>query len=144
MTMTAEARRAVVAAALDWLGTPYHHHGRIRGVGVDCAQILCAVYEACGLVPRVDPGVYATDWHLHRSEEVYADWLGRYCTRLPGSARPQPGDVALFKFGRCFSHGAIVVDGGLLVHAYIGRGVILSSPTEEPLEGRPVQHWTLA
>lgn len=136
-------RRAVVAETLTWIGTPYHHHARIKGVGTDCAQILCEVYEACGLVEHVETGFYPTDWHLHRSEEMYAAWLTRYCTRLPEGLAPQPGDISLFKFGRCFSHGAIVVDGGLLVHAYIGRGVILSAPGEEPLEGRPVQHWTI-
>ena len=140
--MIAHDRRAVVAEALTWIGTPYHHHARIKGVGTDCAQILCAVYEACGLVEHVETGFYPPDWHLHRGEEMYAAWLSRYCTRLPDTAAPQPGDVSLFKFGRCYSHGAIVVDGGLLVHAYIGRGVILSAPWEEPLEGRPVQHWT--
>lgn len=141
--MTPAQRDAVVAEALSWLHTPYHHHGRIKGVGVDCAQILCAVYEACGLVPHVDTGFYPTDWHLHRSEEIYARWLFKYATQLEPTDTPEPGDVALFKFGRCFSHGAIVVNDGLLVHAYIGRGVILSSALEEPLEGRDVIYWKI-
>lgn len=34
-----EQRAAVAQEALAWLGTPYHHHARIKGVGVDCAQI---------------------------------------------------------------------------------------------------------
>lgn len=141
--MTPEQRRAVVAEAMTWIGTPYHHHARIKGVGTDCAQILCAVYEACGLVEHVDTGFYPTDWHLHRSEEIYARWLYKYALRLEPADKPLPGDVALFKFGRCFSHGAILVDDGLLVHAYIGRGVILSRADEEPLEGRDVIHWKI-
>ena len=28
-----------VAEALTWLGTPYHHQGRVKGVGVDCRSI---------------------------------------------------------------------------------------------------------
>lgn len=28
-----------VTEALTWLGTPYHHQGRIKGVGVDCRSI---------------------------------------------------------------------------------------------------------
>ena len=142
--MTPEQRCAVVAEARSWLHTPYHHHGRIKGVGVDCAQLLCAVYEECGVVPHVDPGFYPTDWFLHRSEELFSHWLFKYAGVFEQSTQePQPGDVALFRFGRCFSHGAIVVEGGLLVHAYINRGVILSRADEEPLEGRPVKYWML-
>lgn len=139
--MTPAQRDAVVAEALTWLGTPYHHHGRIKGVGVDCAQILCVVYETVGVVPHVDPGFYPVDWHLHRSEELYAQSLLKYAER---TSTPQPGDVALFKFGRCYSHGAIVVNDGLLVHSYIGRGVILSRADEEPLEGRDVIYWKIS
>lgn len=140
-------RSAVAAEALSWLGTPYHHHARIKGVGVDCAQILCEVYEACRLVPHVDPGFYATDWHLHRGEELYMGWLERSGARQVQT--PALGDVALFRFGRCFSHGGIVVEASdqleamTVLHAYLNRGVILSRLSEEPLDGRAVQFWTL-
>ena len=43
-------RQSIVAEALSWEGTPYHHHGRIKGVGVDCAMILAEVYHAVGLL----------------------------------------------------------------------------------------------
>jgi cell wall-associated NlpC family hydrolase len=145
-------RAAVCAEALSWLGTAYHHHGRLKGVGVDCAQILCAVYEACGLVPHVDPGLYPHDWHLHRSEELYIAWLERCGAREvvqtpgnhAGACGPQVADVALFKFGRTWSHGGIVVDTDTIVHAYLGRGVIVSRLDEEPLDGRAPRYWSLA
>lgn len=140
--MTPEQRRAVVAEAMAWVGTPYHHHARIKGVGVDCAQLICAVFEACGLTPHVDTGHYPVCWHLHRGAELFEQALARYCRRLH-DAPAAPGDVAVYRYGRCYSHGALVVDGGLQVHAYIGRGVILSAPNEEPLDGRPVRYWTL-
>ena len=34
-----------VQEALTWLGTPYHHQGRVKGVGVDCGTLICEVYE---------------------------------------------------------------------------------------------------
>ena len=37
------SRAAVVAEAIAWLGTPYHHRARIKGVGVDCAQLALGV-----------------------------------------------------------------------------------------------------
>jgi NlpC/P60 family putative phage cell wall peptidase len=140
------ARAAVAAEALTWLGTAYHHHARLKGVGVDCAQLLCAVYAACGLVEPVDTGFYPVDWHLHRSEERFMGWLARYarrCPTFPDGERLVPGDVYLFRYGRAFSHGSIAVNDAQVVHAYIGRGVMLNRLNEEPLDGRPVQRWSL-
>lgn len=138
----AAEREAVAAEALTWLKTPYHHHARIKGVGVDCAQLLCAVYEACGLVEPVDPGMYAVDWHLHHSEEQFSGWMQKYA-RLQAPGTPIGlGDVVLFKFGRTFSHGSIYVGDGLFVHSYLHLGVIMSRTTEEPLSGRDMQHWS--
>lgn len=137
-----EQRASVASEALTWLGTGYHHHGRIKGVGVDCAQLLCAVFEACGLVPHVEPGMYPVDWHLHRSEEMFSAWLAKYA-RLCAPGEPvQGGDVLLFKFGRTFSHGSICVGDDTVVHAYIKRGVMLSRLSEEPLAGHEIQHWS--
>ncbi|MBS0370208.1 MAG: hypothetical protein JSS57_13505 [Proteobacteria bacterium] len=129
----------ICAEAQAWIGTPYHHHGRIKGVGVDCAQILIAVFSAVGLIDPFDPGDYPHDWHLHHSDEIYMRWLDRFGDRI---AQPSPGDVALFRFGRCYSHGGIVTPDGV-IHSYIGRGVIISRRSEEPLDGRPVLYWRI-
>jgi NlpC/P60 family putative phage cell wall peptidase len=137
-----QARASVIAEALAWVGTPYHHHGRIKGVGVDCAMLLAEVYEAAGIIPRLDAGFYPRDWHLHRGEEVFLDWM-----RLAGGREisdPKPGDAAVFRFGRTFSHGAIVESADLtLIHAYVGRGVIRSRLSEEPLYRRECKFFTL-
>lgn len=136
-----EHRARVVREAREWLGTTYHHHGRIKGVGVDCAQLLCAVYEKCCAIEHVDPGFYPHDWHLHRSEEMFLHWLERV-----GAWRvdePQPADVAVFRFGRTFSHGGVMVESDLVLHSYIDTGVILTRLNEAPLAGREVQFWSL-
>lgn len=95
----------IVDEARRWMDTPYRHQADVLGVGVDCAMILVRVFCELGLVPRIDPRPYATDWHLHRSEEKYLGWVQDYATKVD---EPQPGDVALFRFGRCLSHGGIV------------------------------------
>jgi cell wall-associated NlpC family hydrolase len=141
--MTPVDRQRVVSEAWTWLKTPYHSGARIKGVGVDCGQILLGVFEAVGLVPHTDTGYYPPDWHLHRSEEQYIGWLDRFCVRLPRSVPPLHGDIALFRYGRCYSHGAILVEDNLLIHAYVNLGVIASRYTEAPLEGREYMHWTL-
>jgi len=99
------ARAAVVAAARSWIGTPYHHAADVKGAGVDCAMLLVRVYCDLGLVEPFDPRPYTRDWMLHRDDERYLDSLLAHAREV---ASPQPGDVIVFRFGRCFSHGGIV------------------------------------
>jgi cell wall-associated NlpC family hydrolase len=133
-------RTAIVAEARAWLGTPYHHHGRVKGVGVDCAQLLCAVYEALGIVDHVETGFYPIEWHLHHSDELFLAWLDKYAHRVDV---PQPGDVTVWRYGRCYSHGSICA-GDTFIHSYLHIGVIESRATEEPLQGRPSINWSFA
>lgn len=124
MTATERAEReAVVREAQTWLGTPWHHQARVKGGGVDCGQILAGVFHAAGLIPDVDAGEYPPDWHLHRAAEHYLGLVERFMARISGP--PQPGDVVLYRYGRCISHGGIVVEWPLIVHSLKGSGVIL-------------------
>ena len=136
-------RELVVREAYEWLGTPYHHHARIKGAGVDCVNLLCGVFHNIGVVHRIDTGFYAHDWHLHRSEDLFSQSLMNHATEITDGSPAEPGDVFLFRYGRTFSHGAIYVGDGLLIHSYIDRGVILSGFHEEPLLGRKFQHWSV-
>ncbi len=118
MTDAAEKRAAIVAAVREWLGTPYHHCADIKGVGVDCGMLLCRVYVDLGIVAPFDPRPYTHDWMLHRAEETF---LNALLARAVLVETPQPGDVAMWRFGRCYSHGAVVVKSEPLtvVHAVL-------------------------
>jgi len=133
-------REAAIAEAHTWLGTPYHHQGRIKGVGVDCATILCEVYEKIGAIPFVDPTPYPPDWHLHRDGERYMGWLHQYAKETD---KPQPGDIALWKFGRCFSHAGIIISDQQIIHSYLGIGVVIESTSASIFTNRPVKYFTL-
>lgn len=109
-------REQIVNEAKSWLRTPYRHKARVKGGGVDCAQLLIAVYSACGLIdPDFAVEDYPMDWHLHRDEERY---LNHVLAHAHAVKTPQQGDVALFRFGRTVSHGAIVLEWPLVIHAY--------------------------
>ena len=128
-------RAAVVGEARSWIGTPYHNCADIKGAGVDCAMLLAEVYERCGLVAHVDAGYYPPDWHLHRDAERYLDRLLLYAREVEGL--PLPGDAAVFRFGRTFSHGAIVIAWPVVIHAYwAARRVVWGDATRYPLVGR--------
>ena len=142
MTDLATSQRArVVATALEWLGTPYHHLGDVKGVGVDCAMFMVRVFVDTGLVPAFDPRPYPTDWHLHRGEERY---LGAVLDRAHEVAAPGPGDIALYRFGRTLSHSALVIAWPRVVHAQARVGCILSdAATDEPLASRTPRFFSL-
>jgi hypothetical protein len=117
-------RAAVVAAARASIGTPYHVCADVKGVGCDCAMLLVRVFVDLGLVAPFDPRPYSADWHLHRNEEVYLRLL---LERAHLVAAPEPGDVVLFRYGRCFSHGGIVTrrEPLAIVHAFASAGIVL-------------------
>ena len=122
--MTPEQQAIVVEEAKTWLSTPYHHQAGIKGVGVDCAMILVRVYHAAGLIPEIDPRPYPHDWHIHRDAERYLGWVDQYAEKVDS---PEPGDIAMFQFGRCVAHGEIVVEWPLIIHAHMpSRYVVLS------------------
>jgi cell wall-associated NlpC family hydrolase len=134
-------RDAVVVEATSWLRTRYHHQGDIKGVGVDCAMLLVRVFGAAGVIPNdLDPRPYPADWHLHRTDERYLGWVSQYGAIVQ---TPAPGDVAVYRFGRCYSHGAIVVAENTVIHSYLKRGVELASMLHDPLADRPVTYYTL-
>jgi NlpC/P60 family putative phage cell wall peptidase len=122
-------RAAVVAAARSWIGTPYHHAADIKGAGVDCAMLLVRIYCDLGLVEPFDPRPYTRDWMLHRDDERFLRFL---LTRASEVSDPRPGDVILFRFGRCFSHGGIVSARKPLtiVHAFAPARVVLEDEVE--------------
>lgn len=120
-----EQRQRVVRVARSWLGTPYHTGARVKRAGIDCLTLLAEVFTEAGITPRIDIPHYNPDWHLHQGEERYLNGLLGYCREIDGP--PQPGDIALWKFGRCFSHGAIIVEWPFVIHAYVGRTVTLEN-----------------
>ena len=133
MTLS-DQRESLLEEARTWLGTPYHPCADVKGVGVDCAMILVRLFAGKGRVPAdLDPRPYSPEWHLHRSEEAYIGWLLKFADEV---SDPQPGDVAVWRFGRTYSHGGILIGDGHVLHSLKPIGVVITSMREEPLVGR--------
>ena len=132
-------RATVVLEAQGWIGTPFHHAARVKGAGVDCLMLLAEVYQRAGVAGRIEPPFYVPDWHLHRDAERYMEGLLQYARPVDA---PDPGDIALFRFGRTFSHGAVVTCWPRLIHAYWNIGVVWGDATLHPLKERQVRFFT--
>ena len=127
MTEPETLANRITSTALTWLNTPYHHEARIKGVGVDCGQFPAAVFESLGLIPPLDIEPYPPDWHFHRDEERYLEIVEKHFQKIDTDT-PQPGDLALFKYGRVISHGSIVIAWPTIIHAYItAQAVVLDN-----------------
>jgi cell wall-associated NlpC family hydrolase len=122
-------RAAVVAEAKTWLGTPFRDQSDVKGAGVDCAMLLLRSFVDTGMVPALDPRPYAPQWHLHRSEERFLGIIGRLGAEV--RRKPIPGDVIVYRFGRCFSHGALVIDPKHVLHAWYLEGRVTISPMHD-------------
>lgn len=116
-----DKRQEVIKIAHTWLGTPYHHRAKVKGAGVDCLTLLVAVYEEAGLIDPVNIPYYPLDWNLHQAKETYLDGLLKYSHEVKD---PLPGDVIIWKFGKCFAHAAIVIEWPKVIHAYTGRNCV--------------------
>lgn len=119
-----EERAAIVAEARRWIGTPYHNCADLRGVGVDCGMLIVRVFVDTGLCAPFDPRPYPPDWHLHRSDERYLGFVFDRCAEVE---EPRPGDILVFRYGRCYSHGGIVTAATPLsiVHAFWPAGIVI-------------------
>lgn len=134
-------RADVVAIARSWANTPFHHHACIKGVGVDCLHLLVGVYREAGLLDYFAIEDYPRDWHFHRDDERYLEGVRQHAHQVDAAL---PGDLALFKFGRCVSHAAIVIDWPRCIHAYVGHGVVeIDGEASAELAGRLHSFWSV-
>jgi cell wall-associated NlpC family hydrolase len=146
MPSEGELRAAVLAEALTWVGTPFMNGASIKGSGVDCAMLIKAVFVTVGVLPPLEVESYPSDWHLHRDEERYLEWAHQLAVEIE---TPQPADVAIWRFGRCYSHAGILLDADHVIHAWRrGGGVQVDALRMGALsfhgsQPRPVKYFDL-
>ena len=140
-----EWRDHVVRLAGTFLGTPYVPRGMVPGLALDCGTLLWHTYNKVISLPMF-PADYPSDWALHREDTRYLDWIAPFVVEV---RRPVRGGISVYKYGRSFSPGAIVLDRHHVIHAW-GRekfGCVQRSHTNFFLAGkdksRDVIHYDL-
>lgn len=126
-----EGRAAVIAAARSWMSTPYHDKAKLKGVGVDCAFLLAACYEEAGVVEKIDVPDYSPQHFLHSTEERYMATVKTFAREITRE-EAKPGDVVLYKLGKSYGHGAIIMPPGfpMILHAWSRAGRVVQSNSE--------------
>lgn len=113
-------RKQIVEKAREYLGTPWVHRGREKGVAVDCAGlIICVAYEL-GILPDLNTPGYVN--YPRRPEGNRLLLAVEGATKRVHIDKMQPGDIVLFRISDDPQHLGFVGDKGSplsLIHAYI-------------------------
>jgi hypothetical protein len=128
MGLTTEQRQKIVDQAKDWCkDTPYRGNTAIKNVGADCGMLLFGVMRDSGFIPAdVEaelPHNYPMNLAQHKADDTYINTIRKFAREIP-EAEVLPGDIVVYKIGKGWSHGAIIVSWPEhIVHALIREGV---------------------
>jgi cell wall-associated NlpC family hydrolase len=126
MTTTAQ----IVAKAREFLGTPLHHQGRIKGKRIDCVGLALCVAEELGLHDKNGNALHGRDQlnygpqplgnlvHETAKARLALKWEAAQKVPMPAIA---PGDVLTIRNPNAACHAGIVssLNGSLaIIHAY--------------------------
>lgn len=124
-------REKFISAARGYIGTPFHHQGRLPGVGLDCAGVVvCAAIESGLLVDDV------AGYGMVPSNGLLEQAVIKHCDEI-GKDELVSGDILLFRFLREPQHLAIF-DHGMLIHAYSSVGRVVENGFDDVWEKRLV------
>ena len=147
---TLSPRAAILAAGRSWAGTPFHDGARLKGVGVDCAQFIAAIFVESGVLGPFEVPVYSPQWFMHRDEERLVDFVLRHGHEIE-EASAREGDLVLYKLGRAFAHAALIVSWRKgapqdcrILHAHKLSGTVLEMRAFDcDLKGHPTRFFSL-
>lgn len=111
-------RKQIINEARKYLGTPFHHQGRVKGSGVDCIGLVTGVAKILGL-SDYDNTVYSR----HPDGAMLMGELEKHLEQIP-IENAVPGDILVFRIRKYPQHLALMTDVGMIhTNQKIGRVV---------------------
>ncbi len=134
-------RNKIVEEARSWLNTPFHHQGRVKGVGVDCV----------GLVIGVAKTLQLSNFDTHDYSPIPDGKILKYLcdTEMTEITENEImlGDVVLFKFDERPQHlgiiGEYIYGGNSLIHSYSQARKVIETRFDEYWLERVVSYYRL-
>ncbi len=124
----------IISEARTWVGTPFHHQGRVKGVGVDCAGVIVGVARDLDILNHTFIG-----YGREPSNGKLGKELEKYCDRIKEKA---PGCILLMRFKTEPQHLAIYTDRNTIIHAYQNIGRCIEHTLDEKWKRRVVSCWS--
>lgn len=111
-------RSDIIREAREWIGTPFIHQGRTKGVGCDCVGVLKVTAETLGITLED-----IINYGRFPDSEMLKKHLNKVL--IPISIdKAIPGDILLFKIMGNPQHLGLLTDKGILhTDSTIGRVV---------------------
>ncbi|MDE3017062.1 MAG: C40 family peptidase [Pseudomonadota bacterium] len=135
--MNSESSRKIIEQARTWLGTPYHHQARLKGVGCDCLGLVVGVADELGLTHRDGRLLRSfdeTDYSHQPDGARLTAMLQSVLDEIP-KEEAEPGDLVLFSIEGNPQHVGLLTD-------YEGLGVIhCYAPSRKVVEHRLDKKW---
>ena len=129
--------------AREWVGTPYAHAGRLKGVGVDCVGLVLGVAKELGMIPAD----YSPPYYEAINDGVLIQAIFPLYATEKDLKAIEPGDLVVMKFGEHPQHVGIIADcpvgfrGLSIIHAYHPGGKVVEHSMNDKWLGRIVQAW---
>lgn len=121
-------RKQICDVARTLLGTPYHHQGRLKGVGLDCAGVAVAISQELGIfTPEQDYSGYS---NIPDGRQLLLH-CRKNCKEKPANEY-KAGDILLFRFDKDPQHIGVMLEDNYFIHSYMRAGkVVMHTMSEE-------------
>lgn len=152
--MTNELAQRIVTTARGWIGTRFHHQGRMKATathsgGCDCLGLLVGIADELNIISNNNILLCNYDvkdyGHIPDGKRMQAAF-GSLFDVVPTEAT-QPGDILLMRFDGEPQHVAIVSDypyGGLgIIHALAAARKVVEHRLDSVWKSRIVQAYRL-
>ena len=120
-------RIEVLSEARSWIGTPYHHQARLKGHGVDCAQLVIGVGQNLGLIPSY-PNRYMNYGRIPRPDFMRARLI-EFMDQI-SFEESKPGDILWMGWRKGLPmHLGIITDhnGRGIIHSFFQAGKVVET-----------------
>jgi len=128
MTVT---REQFVAEARTWLGTPYQHQGRLKGVACDCIGLVICTAQALDLT-EFDIRDYG-----RRPDGRLRPVMESQLEHVP-LLEAQAADVVLFVWAAVPLHVGILTAPDHVIHAYLPNRKVIETRLDDKMRGQIV------
>lgn len=138
----------LVAAAREWIGTPFHWEASIKGAGADCKGLLAGVARECGRAEGDSLEALTSGYSRRIDQAALERGLARLFLRQAQDDRGEwllePGDVLLLAVGatRVPVHLALYAGEGRMIHTWSkGPAAVVEVPMGRYWSAAVVSAW---
>jgi cell wall-associated NlpC family hydrolase len=116
-----DIRPRLVEIARGYIGTPFHHQGRLPGVGLDCAGVAVCALRECNIEVQDITGYARVP-----SKGIFDTAVLDHCNKISQNEL-EAGDFVMFSFLSEPQHIAIMSSPTTIIHAYSPLNKVLEN-----------------